>query len=93
MYHAPAWYDNLCEYNFYLYIGAMAISFAEFGPGTDPIVLDDVNCGGDEDRLIDCSNSGLGVHNCIHAEDASVRCVLDRMFPLSTPPPPVCKYQ
>ena len=43
-----------------------------FGQGTDPIVLDDVRCVGTESRLIDCPFTAT--HNCIHLEDARVRC-------------------
>lgn len=53
-------------------MGAMATTFAFFGQGTDPIVLDDVRCTGSEARLIDCPFTAT--HNCIHLEDAGVRC-------------------
>lgn len=56
---------------------AQALSFAQFGPGTGPIFLDDVACTGTETMLLSCPNSGVGVHNCVHGEDASVRCSQD----------------
>ena len=39
-----------------------------------PIWLDDVNCNGQESRLIDCDHNGLGNHNCVLSEDAGVQC-------------------
>ena len=54
--------------------GATAVLFAQFGPGTGRILLDNVACRGSESRLINCGHNAIGVHNCIHAEDAGVRC-------------------
>ena len=53
-------------------IGAQALSFAHFGAGSGPINMDDVQCIGNETALINCSYNPT--HNCIHFEDASVRC-------------------
>ncbi len=55
--------------------GATFIGFAFFGQGTGPILLDNVQCGGGEGRLIDCPANPIGQHNCAHFEDASVRCL------------------
>ena len=52
----------------------MALSFAFFGQGTGPIWLDNVFCTGSETELLECPHNGISNHNCIHFEDASVRC-------------------
>ncbi|XP_030847770.1 deleted in malignant brain tumors 1 protein [Strongylocentrotus purpuratus] len=49
-------------------------AFAHFGEGSGEIVLDDVSCTRNETNLGECSNAGLGVHNCGHSEDAGVFC-------------------
>ena len=54
-----------------------AVTDLTFGEGSDPIVLDDVDCDGDESDIFDCDNRGLGNHNCAHYEDAGVRCATD----------------
>ena len=54
--------------------GAIARSEAYYGQGSGAILLDNVRCTGNETRLIDCPNNGIGIHNCRHSEDASVTC-------------------
>jgi len=57
-------------------LGALGRTNAYFGRGTGIIILDNVGCIGGESRLLDCSNSGIGVYssNCDHGDDAGVTC-------------------
>lgn len=47
---------------------------ATFGQGTGPVLVDNVHCIGSENYLSSCPHNGWGVHNCLHTEDAGVRC-------------------
>ena len=49
---------------------AVAFSTTQFGAGTGPILLDDVDCSGSENNLTDCSRSSFG--RCYRS--AGVRC-------------------
>ncbi len=46
-----------------------------FTNGEGVIWLDNVQCRGTETRLINCPSSALGTHNCVHLDDAGVRCI------------------
>ena len=47
---------------------------AHFGEGAGQILMDNVHCGPNEQRLQDCPFQGWGSNNCHHSEDASVTC-------------------
>ena len=54
--------------------GATATQFPHFGPGVGFIVLDNVNCNGNEANLSQCQHNGFKVHDCVPVEDAGVFC-------------------
>jgi len=39
-------------------------TFYRHGKGTGPTWLDDVNCEGTEESLLECKHPGIGVENC-----------------------------
>ncbi|XP_077680435.1 antigen WC1.1-like [Eretmochelys imbricata] len=51
-----------------------APSWAHFGEGSGPTWLYEVDCGGDESALWDCSHGGWGVTTCSHSLDTGVIC-------------------
>lgn len=53
---------------------AKAWSWAHFGQGSGPILLDAVKCSGNELSLDQCPHGQWEEHNCDHMEDAGVSC-------------------
>lgn len=47
---------------------------SDFQLATGPIYLDNVECNGDEEYLVNCSAAGPFQHDCSHLEDAGVDC-------------------
>ena len=39
-----------------------------------PILLDEVQCSGNEISLLECSHDGVNNHNCVHDEDIVIEC-------------------
>lgn len=56
--------------------GPLAIGIELFGQGTGLIFLDDLQCEGSEERLLECPGRDPGTHNCGHIEDVGVICQL-----------------
>ena len=68
---------NHCSLSAYfcaIIIGAQALHRAPYGQGTGPIHLDNLYCNSTESRLVACRHNGISVHNCVHSEDAGLRC-------------------
>ena len=57
-----------------------AFRYARYGQGgvDSPIWLDNVQCIGNETRLVDCRARLFGSHNCLHRDDAGVSCDTSR---------------
>ena len=61
-------------YQFSVPIGVVTELYGA-GATTQPILLRNVNCSGDEDNITECSHSVINfVRNCVHADDVGVIC-------------------
>ncbi|XP_071494038.1 scavenger receptor cysteine-rich domain-containing protein DMBT1-like [Diadema antillarum] len=60
------------------FTGALeALGASAFGPGDGTIMLDDLNCDGQEASLDMCPHLGWRMHDCGHSEDASLKCDIE----------------
>ena len=66
--------EVVCKQLGYQTEGAIAFTRAAFGQGTGSIILDNLNCNGNESNIFDCPHNGETIHNCGHDEDAGVFC-------------------
>ena len=46
----------------------------KFGRGFGYILLDEVQCRGNESKLSECSHAGINNNNCDHSDDIGVIC-------------------
>ena len=46
----------------------------EYGKGSGAILLDKVQCAGNETYIWECRHNGWNVHTCYHWEDVGVEC-------------------
>ena len=58
-----------------MYIGAREYGIAK-NLRSEQIWLDDINCRGNEARLIDCPANPLGTHNCNHSMNVRLKCAI-----------------
>uniref|UniRef100_A0A8B9GAK2 SRCR domain-containing protein n=1 Tax=Amazona collaria TaxID=241587 RepID=A0A8B9GAK2_9PSIT len=52
----------------------LGLGQAYFGEGSGPLLLDEVQCTGNELSIEQCPKSSWREHNCDHKEDAGVSC-------------------
>ena len=72
--YLPVQADNPCYKCYFFNSYGAAKGGAYYGPGSDPIWMDNINCNGTEGSLEYCKFDGWGKHNCHHGEDAGVLC-------------------
>ena len=59
-----------------MFTGAIPYSNAYFGRATGVFLVDNVQCQGREEKLLDCSKNAVGVLRtyCDHSDDVGVQC-------------------
>ena len=53
---------------------AIARGSAYYGQGNGSVILDNVQCTGNEVSIFSCSHNSIGYHDCSHSDDAGVVC-------------------
>ena len=74
--YIPVLYNHSLQ-TFFIHSDGYAVATAltsGFTDGAGQIWLAEVRCLGTESRLTDCPANPLGQHNCVHSDDAGVRC-------------------
>ena len=64
----------ICQNSGYAFTDSYSIPLPETGYSSGPIFLDELECDGSEEKVLDCQYS-LGVHSCSHDQDIAVKCV------------------
>ena len=65
-----------CSFTIKFCAGSLPVSGRDsvYGAGNGSILLDDLECSGDEANLFECQKK-VGSHDCTHDEDAAVVCM------------------
>ncbi|XP_060564027.1 deleted in malignant brain tumors 1 protein-like [Ruditapes philippinarum] len=69
----------VCKMLHYQPTNPLVFGSAYFGAGKSPILLDDVECKGNETLLSQCQHNGWGKHNCSHNDDVAMSCTTVRL--------------
>ena len=70
-------YKILSVCSFFSFIGAQSFSYARYGRGTGPSLLDQLGCTGSEKALLNCTHTEIGGFTssyCRYYDDVGVRC-------------------
>lgn len=66
----------ICRQLNFNFTGAEVLQMSEISQGVGPIFLDELSCGGDEERVEDCRRGRPeGLHTCDHSQDVAIRCI------------------
>ena len=66
---SPSPLPRLCIAGMQVYTSA-----TRFGEGSGLILLNELQCSGTEQNLLQCVHSGIAINNCLHFQDAGLAC-------------------